>query len=112
MSGDISPNTLGNFHGVFISGASGNTVGGTVPEAANTISGNANQGVMVLGDAATGNGILRNSISDNGSPVGLGIELNNDGVTPNDRRPRRRPQHPAELPRHHLRQRHHDQRHP
>lgn len=41
---------------------------------------------MVLGDAATGNSTLRNSISDNGSPGGLGIELNNDGVTLNDPR--------------------------
>lgn len=41
---------------------------------------------MVLGDTATGNSILRNSISANGSPGGLGIELNNNGVTFNDGR--------------------------
>jgi CSLREA domain-containing protein len=75
---------LGNFHGVFISGASGNTIGGTVAAAANTIAGNLNNGVMVIGDSATGNSILRNSIFGNGSPGGLGIALNNDGVTAND----------------------------
>ena len=84
--GEVSPNGLGNFHGVFISEGSGNMVGGTVPAAANIISGNANHGVMVIGDTATGNSILRNSISGNGSPGGLGIELSNGGVTPNDPR--------------------------
>jgi hypothetical protein len=75
---------FGNFHGVFISGAQGNLIGGTVAEAANTIAGNLNNGVMVIGNSATGNSILRNSIFDNGSPGGLGIALNNDGVTAND----------------------------
>jgi CSLREA domain-containing protein len=75
---------LRNFHGVFISDADGNTIGGTVAAAANTIAGNANNGVMVIGDGATGNSILRNSIFENGSPGGLGIALNNDGVTAND----------------------------
>nr|MBA3952599.1 hypothetical protein [Rubrobacter sp.] len=86
VDGEITPNNLGNFHGVFISDAPGNTVGGTDPAAANTISGNANHGVIVVGDTATGNSILRNSIFGNGSPGGLGIELNNDGVTLNDRK--------------------------
>ena len=84
--GEVSPNGLGNFHGVFVFDASDKTIGGTVPAAANVISGNANHGVMVIGDTATGNSILRNSISENGSPGGLGIELSNGGVTPNDRR--------------------------
>ncbi|HET7271159.1 MAG TPA: hypothetical protein VFI90_08725 [Rubrobacter sp.] len=75
---------LRNFHGVFISEAGGNTIGGTATAAANTIAGNANNGVMVIGDGATGNSILRNSIFENGSPGGLGIALNNDGVTAND----------------------------
>jgi hypothetical protein len=39
---------------------------------------------MIICGAATGNGILRNSIFGNGSPGGLGIALNNDGVTTND----------------------------
>jgi CSLREA domain-containing protein len=78
------PTVGGNFHGVFISGAPGNVVGGTVAEAANTISGNRNHAVMILGDAATGNSVLRDSIFGNGSPGGLGIALNNDGVTANE----------------------------
>jgi hypothetical protein len=75
---------LGNFHGVFISDAAGNLIGGTVAEAANTIFGNLNNGVMIIGDGAVNNSILRNSIFENGSPGGLGIALNNDGVTAND----------------------------
>jgi hypothetical protein len=75
---------LSNFHGVFISDASGNLLGGTDSAAANTISGNANNGVSILDATATGNRILRNSIFDNGTPGGLGIELNNDGPTTND----------------------------
>jgi hypothetical protein len=75
---------LGNFHGVFISEASRNKIGGSVSAAANTISGNLNHGVIIVGTNATGNRVLRNSIFNNGTPGGLGIELNNDGVTLND----------------------------
>jgi hypothetical protein len=39
---------------------------------------------MIIGAAATGNSVLRNSIFGNGSPGGLGIALNNDVVTTND----------------------------
>jgi uncharacterized repeat protein (TIGR01451 family) len=60
-------------------GASGNTVGGTDPGAGNLISGNRYAGVAIL-DTGTGNGILGNSIHDNGT---LGIDLGGDGVTPN-----------------------------
>lgn len=77
---------LRNFHGVFISDASGNVVGGTTSAAANTIAGNANSGVMIIGDSATGNSVLGNSIFGNGTPGGLGIALNNDGVTSNDKK--------------------------
>jgi trimeric autotransporter adhesin len=80
---------LANEHGVRIAGALDNTVGGTVDAAANTISGNTNQGVFVGScTCATGNRILRNSIFDNGL---LGIELGlleDDGPTPNDRKDR------------------------
>jgi hypothetical protein len=75
---------LPNFHGVFIFGAKNNLIGGDVAAAANTISGNANNGVQVFDDAATGNRILRNSIYNNGTSGGLGIELGNDGSTAND----------------------------
>lgn len=74
---------LGNSrHGVAISfTASGNTIGGTTTGARNIISGNDQDGVAV-DDEATGNRILSNSIFTSG---GLGIDLNDDGVTPNDR---------------------------
>ena len=55
---------LGNFHGVFISDAPGNLVGGTTNAARNTISGNDHHGV--IGASATGNRVLRNSIFENG----------------------------------------------
>jgi hypothetical protein len=58
-----------------------NTVGGTEPEAGNTISGNGDFGVLVNGSGATGNSILSNSIFSNDS---LGIDLFADGVTNND----------------------------
>ncbi len=80
---------LPNFPGVFIYEAPGNTVGGSVGTttsgvcagACNVISGNLNHGVQIIGDAATGNRVHRNSIFENG---GLGIQLKNEGVTPND----------------------------
>jgi trimeric autotransporter adhesin len=85
---------LGNFHGVFVSDAAGNMIGGTVDAASNTIalngkSGvapNSKQGVVIVGNAATGNSILRNSIFGNGIPPGPSIDLGNDGVTANDAR--------------------------
>ena len=63
---------LPNLNGVFIFDAPGNTIGGTVSTATNTISGNAEHGVIVVGASATGNRILRNSISGNGR---LAIDL-------------------------------------
>ena len=61
------------------SGSGNNVVGGS--GAANTIAYNAAGGVVLDGDAASGNTISRNSIDANG---GLGIDLGADGVTPND----------------------------
>jgi hypothetical protein len=81
--------------GVLISeGASDNTIGGTVPGAGNVISFNTGtQGpnggtspapgvaiVAAFGANPTGNAILGNSIHDNTGP---GIDLGNDGPTPN-----------------------------
>jgi CSLREA domain-containing protein len=77
-------NNLGNEYGVSITGASGNTIGGTVDAAANKIALNRMRGVIIVGDAATGNSILRNSIFGNGIPPGLSIDLNDNGVTAND----------------------------
>jgi CSLREA domain-containing protein len=72
---------LGNIpFGVIIDTAFNNTVGGTTNAASNVISANTLAGVMLFSDA-TGNRIQGNSIFSNG---GLGIDLNNDGVTLND----------------------------
>ncbi|MBW3539574.1 MAG: right-handed parallel beta-helix repeat-containing protein, partial [Planctomycetes bacterium] len=67
-------------YGIDIIEASGNTIGGAVAAAGNTIAFNA-IGVRVTGAAATGNAIRRNSMHSNG---GLGIDLGSDGVTIND----------------------------
>jgi hypothetical protein len=61
------------------SGASKNTIGGEAPGAGNVIAFNA-KGVVVAGDDSTGDTILGNSIFGN---AGLGIDLGDDGVTPN-----------------------------
>jgi hypothetical protein len=61
-------------------GASNNTIGGTTPGAGNLIAFNLGNGVG-LPFAGTGNSILGNLIHDNGK---LGIDLGDDGVTPND----------------------------
>jgi parallel beta-helix repeat protein len=54
---------LGNDNsGVSIWKASGNTVGGTSPEARNIISGNGDMGVIISGDGATGNTVHGNHI--------------------------------------------------
>ena len=73
---------LGNSsHGVTIeSGASNNAIGGATPGARNVISANGAHGV-VIGGPSTGNSVQGNSIFSNGA---LGIDLGNDGVTPND----------------------------
>ena len=75
---------LGNtaFGVVIWDGPSGNQVGGTNPGDGNIIAFN-NRGVLVDANptASTGNPILGNSIYNH---AGLGIDLNNDGVTSND----------------------------
>ena len=64
-------------YGVVV-GASDNTIGGTTPGAGNTIAFNG-EPILVL--SGTGNSILGNSIHSNTS---IGIDLGDDGVTPND----------------------------
>jgi hypothetical protein len=66
---------------IIVNGSSGNTVGGTAAGAANVIAFNSEAGVAVIDGTSTANAIRGNSIHDNG---GLGIDLGNDGVTPND----------------------------
>ena len=83
---DISGNPLGNRDGVvFSSGTQNNLVGGTVTGSGNVIAYNRINGVMVVGNAfdltVNRSSVLGNSIYSNSS---LGIDLNGDGVTPND----------------------------
>jgi hypothetical protein len=80
---DVTGNAnLGNVNGVVIAGAaSGNTIGDVTPGAGNVIAFSNRAGVVVQNASTTGNSIRGNAIHDNG---GLGIDLNNDGVTPND----------------------------
>jgi parallel beta-helix repeat protein len=85
---DIGTNSaganLGNAgDGVLLVGASGITIGGTAPGAGNIIAFNAG-GVVVVGNNSTGDSILGNSIHDN---LGPGIDLGDDGVTPNNTSP-------------------------
>lgn len=68
--------------GLSITGsAHSNTIGEAVSGAANIIAFNGRVGVNLLPTAGTGNQILSNSIFSNS---GLGIDLNNDGVTASD----------------------------
>jgi CSLREA domain-containing protein len=60
---------------------SGNTVGGTNPDASNLIAFNSDDGIRFEPAAGNNNTILGNAIHSNGS---IGIDLNNDGVTAND----------------------------
>ncbi|MDJ0962137.1 MAG: DUF2341 domain-containing protein, partial [Acidimicrobiia bacterium] len=75
--------SLGNsYHGVAVEfGAANNLVGGTTAAAGNRIENNAWDGIAINGGNGTGNAILRNIIVGN---IGLGIDIDNDGVTPND----------------------------
>jgi len=75
------PNTLDGVN--VINGANNNFVGGTAAGAGNVIAFNSREGVFVT--LGTGNRILSNSIHTNGTTAQhLGIDLNADGVTPND----------------------------
>lgn len=65
----------------FTNGASNNTVGGTEPGAGNIVANGSWVGISLFPDAGAGNQILSNAIFDNS---GMGIEINRDGVTPND----------------------------
>ena len=68
--------------GVYLQGGtSGNAIGGSAATMANVIAFNGADGIRVGVDTSDNNPILRNSIHSN---VGLGIDLDPDGVTPND----------------------------
>ena len=68
--------------GVSISAVATNTtIGGSVANAGNVIAFNGLDGVAMIGGGVTGHSIVGNSIFSNG---GLGIDLNDDGPSPND----------------------------
>ncbi len=75
---------LGSEYGVAAEGGSKSVIRSTTAAERNVISGNDQDGVLVagtFGNIATGNRILQNSNFANGS---LGIDLGDDGPTPND----------------------------
>jgi hypothetical protein len=74
---------MGNMTGVFIQNSGPNTIGGADSTEGNTIAHNAGPGVAISAIPAVSSrkSILSNSIYDNG---GLGIDLEDDGVTLND----------------------------
>jgi uncharacterized repeat protein (TIGR01451 family) len=77
---DISGTTaLSNDVGISLTSSFSNTIGGTSSGAGNIIAFNASFGIGVGDDI--GNSILGNSIFSNGA---IGIDLNDDGATPND----------------------------
>ncbi len=77
---------LGNNQGIFVDNDTVVTIGGTAAGAGNVIANSVLAGIVVASTAQAT--IQRNSIYDNGfdpTTIGhLGIDLNNDGVTPND----------------------------
>ena len=79
-------------------GASNNTIGGTTA-GGNVIAFNSLQGVVVTGATSTGN-IRGNAIFSN---AGLGIDLGDDGVTPNHYNTSEPVQQPPKLHDHHHR---------
>ena len=74
---------LGNsFHGILLQqNATDNSIGGILPGEGNVIAFNAGSGVAVTHNGTDRVAIRGNRIFANG---GLGIDLNDDGVTPND----------------------------
>ncbi len=76
----IGSNGLGNTgDGILINLSPFNTIGGVVPNSPNTISFNGGKGIVVVG--TSDDSFRQNSILSN---TGIGIDLGDDGVTPND----------------------------
>ena len=66
---------------VFLGSASNNLVGGTNPGEGNVVANHTSDGIEIQPSAGSGNAFIGNEIYNNG---GLGIDLRDDGVTPND----------------------------
>jgi hypothetical protein len=75
-------------------GARANTVGGSAAGSGNVIAFNA-EGVVVADSASTGDSVLGNSVYGN---AGVGIDLGDDGATPNGANPRDFPNHGQNAP--------------
>ena len=71
-------------YGIFVYRSKDNLIGGEQDGQGNTIAFNAKGGVVISTTVSTGNRILRNSIFNNQGAHNLGIDLGEDGVTPND----------------------------
>lgn len=67
--------------GIYISNGNSTLIGGILSGTGNIIAFNTAEGVLLASAAGVGHAILGNSIHSNGA---LGIDLNEDGVTPND----------------------------
>jgi hypothetical protein len=68
---------LGNgWAGVYLgTGATDNTIGGTLPVASNLIVGNETMGVQIDGDGTSGNEIIGNTIGKEGIPNAVGVDI-------------------------------------
>ena len=81
VTGTIAMPNNGVQSGVFINGAPGNTIGGSLPGAGNVISGNTQHAMTVVGTAANGNIIAGNLIGTDASGnvplanAGIGVDI-------------------------------------
>lgn len=80
---DVNGANKGNFfHGIFLSMARSNTIGGVVPGAGNVIAFTDGNGIRTVAEVNSNRNTFRgNSIHSN---TDRGIDLGGDGVTPND----------------------------
>ncbi len=80
IGADINGSPAGNEMGILANNSSYVTIGGISANAPNEISHNTGNGVNIIG-SSIGVDLSANSIFSNG---GIGVDLNNDGTSPND----------------------------